>query len=512
MAGIVTHPVSAGGFVIRSEEGAVWVLLALQDGLWRVPKGMQEAGEPLQVTAIREVREETGVSAATLVELDPIGWTYEYEHVACEETCHLFVMVEVNEPVELHDGETERTEWVRLNDASKRLAYREEASALEQAVTICEDLRPFDDRELSTGFGIGTAAVDGKLALTRADAMRRLEEDQPVILALEQMEPADAALVSSCVGVISLVGGPTSHIVVVATALGIPCITGPFDLRHNVSACLAGSAVAVPPGARVRLLPDVGAVVLVAALEGMSVVRRQAVDDVDQSAAFDWARARASQFRMHEPRNWKLFKRDLLARFCPTPPTYRFASPWHVADVVEHAASLSGGTVRCSAFPPDIACHAVSVVLPTDRRGSWPSLVGSLDPDADLEVFVEQARDQMCWRLVRSDAGCTVEAGRGQAMYVFEAERGRHPTVIGSWKADGSEFAVTETDTELGASLARFLDSCGAELGALVQSIAAQLNLNVFALEGYHRDGTTSFVVCDLDLPMDRAFMTALQG
>ena len=36
-------------------------LLIRRDGLWDLPKGHQEAGEDIRVTAVREVREETGV-------------------------------------------------------------------------------------------------------------------------------------------------------------------------------------------------------------------------------------------------------------------------------------------------------------------------------------------------------------------------------------------------------------------------------------------------------------------
>ena len=50
---------AAGGLVSNRRED---VLLIRRNGLWDLPKGHQEAGEDIKVTALREVREETGVA------------------------------------------------------------------------------------------------------------------------------------------------------------------------------------------------------------------------------------------------------------------------------------------------------------------------------------------------------------------------------------------------------------------------------------------------------------------
>ena len=51
--------VNAAGGVVSNRRGDV--LLISRDGLWDLPKGHQEPGEDIEVTAIREVEEETGV-------------------------------------------------------------------------------------------------------------------------------------------------------------------------------------------------------------------------------------------------------------------------------------------------------------------------------------------------------------------------------------------------------------------------------------------------------------------
>ena len=49
---------AAGGLVSNRRDD---VLLISRNGLWDLPKGHQEAGEDIKVTALREVQEETGV-------------------------------------------------------------------------------------------------------------------------------------------------------------------------------------------------------------------------------------------------------------------------------------------------------------------------------------------------------------------------------------------------------------------------------------------------------------------
>ncbi len=58
--------VNAGGGLVNNAEGKF--LLIRRSGLWDLPKGHQEPGEPIEVTAVREVEEETGLRELTLGE------------------------------------------------------------------------------------------------------------------------------------------------------------------------------------------------------------------------------------------------------------------------------------------------------------------------------------------------------------------------------------------------------------------------------------------------------------
>src|SRR5207244_2745671 len=91
--------------------------------VWRIPKGMADAGETLKQTAIREVSEETGVRGADLQFIGAATWTYTYEGKDWAETGYFFLMKFSEGTLEDHDEEFERVEWFSLDDAITSLHY-----------------------------------------------------------------------------------------------------------------------------------------------------------------------------------------------------------------------------------------------------------------------------------------------------------------------------------------------------------------------------------------------------
>ena len=59
--------VNAGGGLVSNRRGDF--LLISRNGLWDLPKGHQDPGEPIETTALREVQEETGINDLELRDL-----------------------------------------------------------------------------------------------------------------------------------------------------------------------------------------------------------------------------------------------------------------------------------------------------------------------------------------------------------------------------------------------------------------------------------------------------------
>ncbi len=60
-------PINAGGGLVQNTEGEY--LLIFRNGLWDLPKGKQEEGEEISLTALREVEEECGITGLEQGEL-----------------------------------------------------------------------------------------------------------------------------------------------------------------------------------------------------------------------------------------------------------------------------------------------------------------------------------------------------------------------------------------------------------------------------------------------------------
>src|SRR5688572_13984023 len=71
--------IKAGGGIVVNQFGKV--LLIFRRGVWDLPKGKQDPGETLAQTALREVREETGLTDLKIIEKLNNGYRSE-EHTS----------------------------------------------------------------------------------------------------------------------------------------------------------------------------------------------------------------------------------------------------------------------------------------------------------------------------------------------------------------------------------------------------------------------------------------------
>ncbi|MFP4624225.1 MAG: NUDIX hydrolase [Gemmatimonadota bacterium] len=127
---------SAGGVVYRRDDGDVYFLL-IRDPYrnWGLPKGHVERGETAAETAIREVREETGLADLELRDaLDTIDWFFREGPDLIHKYCHFFLMETTSEATEpqVEEGITECI-WLPLEEALVTLNYDNARAVLEAA-------------------------------------------------------------------------------------------------------------------------------------------------------------------------------------------------------------------------------------------------------------------------------------------------------------------------------------------------------------------------------------------
>jgi len=155
----MVREISAGGVVVRHKDGAWWMAAielpagsaAAPDGRKRargpknkpivcLPKGLVDAGEKPLDAALREVREETGITAVPITKLADIKYVYvrswgDGERVFKIVSFYLlrYESGRIDDISEAMRVEVACAKWVRLEDAPKLLAYRGEKQMARQA-------------------------------------------------------------------------------------------------------------------------------------------------------------------------------------------------------------------------------------------------------------------------------------------------------------------------------------------------------------------------------------------
>ncbi len=133
-----TREVSAGGVLYRRGDDGIEVVLASRRTrrgqlAWGLAKGGIETGESKEEAAIREVREETGLTAEIEVDLGDTKYMYVWDDIRIRKTVHFFLMRHTGGNVEDRDDEMEEIRWFPLDRAIKRAAYRGERDMLVKA-------------------------------------------------------------------------------------------------------------------------------------------------------------------------------------------------------------------------------------------------------------------------------------------------------------------------------------------------------------------------------------------
>lgn len=135
---------SAGGLVVRTSSGTTKAaLIARHDRhgrlVWSLPKGHIEPGETPEDAAVREVREETGITGRIVAPLGTIDFWFMADGTRVHKTVHHFILEAVGGELSDEDAEVVRVAWIPLDQVHRRLKHRDERQLMSKALDFLED-------------------------------------------------------------------------------------------------------------------------------------------------------------------------------------------------------------------------------------------------------------------------------------------------------------------------------------------------------------------------------------
>lgn len=128
---------SAGGVVFKRQHDTMLVLLCQhsQHHGWVFPKGFigdKNEHESKEETALRETKEETGVTGTILTPLTPITYWYQMEGEKRKKTVYYFLMRFKEGDIKNHDFEMENVEWLPVDKVAERLTFPSDKKVWEE--------------------------------------------------------------------------------------------------------------------------------------------------------------------------------------------------------------------------------------------------------------------------------------------------------------------------------------------------------------------------------------------
>jgi len=131
---------SAGGVLYKQEGDKLKVCLIAKKGgaVWALPKGRVQSGETWEMTATREVLEETGHLATIAERIDQIEYYFYWRdnRTLYYKMVTFFLMPLIQENASVPDGEASEVAWFDFGEAWRKLYYQSEKNILQQAKHI----------------------------------------------------------------------------------------------------------------------------------------------------------------------------------------------------------------------------------------------------------------------------------------------------------------------------------------------------------------------------------------
>jgi 8-oxo-dGTP pyrophosphatase MutT (NUDIX family) len=127
---------SFGIVLVFREEEDLFLIVKHTAGHWGFPKGHKEAYENDQETALRELKEETGIVKCRIINMPTIHEEYIYSegNIEIHKIVKYFVGFTEDKEVKLLESELVEYKWATYEEAMNTLSYDNNKEVLKEAV------------------------------------------------------------------------------------------------------------------------------------------------------------------------------------------------------------------------------------------------------------------------------------------------------------------------------------------------------------------------------------------
>ena len=137
----MTRRFSAGGVVYEEKNGQkLWLLIRPKDTKrWQLPKGRIEKGEKSRMTALREVKEETGVLGEIIDRISKISWWFVQDGEKIYKTVIFYLVAAQKVTNSFDKDEVAQIGWFSYGEAHQKLTFESEKEILKKGREILQN-------------------------------------------------------------------------------------------------------------------------------------------------------------------------------------------------------------------------------------------------------------------------------------------------------------------------------------------------------------------------------------